>query len=81
MKLRSKNKHSISQDDGNTFLIKIIEEETFHKHFSFESLCNFGRLLERLESELVNVKKFELFEKEKVTKKWTRYEVIITVSK
>ena len=64
-----------------TSRVGIIEEETVNKHFSFESLCNFGRLLERLESELVNVKKFELFEKEKVTKKWTRYEVIITVSK
>ena len=68
MKLRSKNKHSISQDDGNTFLIEIIEEETFHKHFSFESLCNFGRLIERLESEIKNVKKFELFKKQKVKK-------------
>ena len=81
MKLHVKNKHSISQIDGNTSLVETIEEETVTKHFSFESLCNFGRLLERLESELHNVKKFELFEKEKVTKKWTRYEVTLTVLK
>ena len=58
MKLHVKNKHSISQVDGNTSLVDIIEEETVNKHFSFESLCNFGRLLEQLESELENVKKF-----------------------
>ena len=81
MKLHVKNKHSISQIHGNTSLVEIIEEETVIKHFSFESLCNFGRLLERLESELHNVKKFELFEKEKLTKKWTRYEVTLTVLK
>ena len=52
-----KNKHSISQVDGNTSLVENIEEETMIKHFSFESLCYFGRLLERLESELINVKK------------------------
>ena len=81
MKLHVKNKHSISQVDGNTSLVENIEEETIIKHFSFESLCYFGRLLERLESELGNVKKFELIEKEKVTKKWTRYEAILTVTK
>ena len=81
MKLHVKNKHSISQIHGNTSLVEIIEEETVITHFSFESLCNFGRLLERLESELHNVKKFELFEKEKLTKKWTRYEVTLTVLK
>ena len=33
-------------------------------------------------SELINVKKFELFEEEeKVTKKWTKYEGILTFSK
>ena len=57
MKLHVKNKHSISQVDGNTSLVENIEEETMIKHFSFESLCYFGRLLERLESELINVKK------------------------
>ena len=57
MKLHIKNKHSISEVDGNTSLVEIIEEEKVLKHFSFESLCNFGRLLERLESELNNVKK------------------------
>ena len=81
MKLHVKNKHSISQVDGNTSLVEIIEEETVEKHFSFESLCNFGRLLKRLETELKKVKKFKLLEKEKVTKKWTRYEVILTVLK
>ena len=81
MKLHVKNKHEISQVDGNTSLVEIIEEETVEKQYSFESLCNFGRLIERLESELKNVKKFKLFEKEKVTKKLTRYEVILTVFK
>ena len=38
MKLHVKNKHSISQVDGNTSLVEIIEEETVNKHFSFESL-------------------------------------------
>ena len=81
MKLHVQNKHIISQVDGNTSLVEITEEETVEKHYSFESLCNFGRLLERLESELKNVKNFKLFEKEKVTKKWTRYEVILSVLK
>ena len=76
-----RNKQSISQVHGNTSLVENIEEETMIKQFSFESRCYFGRLLERLESELLNVKKFELFEKEKVTRKWTRYEVILTVTK
>ena len=69
MKLHVKNKHSISQVDGNTSLVNIIEEEAVEKHFSFESLCNYGRLIERIELELNNVKTFKLFEKERVTKK------------
>ena len=81
MKLHVKNKHSISQVDGNTSLVDIIEEEAVEKHFSFESLCNYGRLIERFESELKNVRTFKLFEQEKVTKKWTRYDVILTVLK
>ena len=50
MKLHVKNKHNVSQVDGNTSLVEIIEEKTVEKRFSFESLCNFGRLLERLET-------------------------------
>ena len=42
MKLHVKNKHSISQVDGNTSLVDIIEEEAFEKHFSFKRLCNYG---------------------------------------
>ena len=81
MKLHVQNKHIISQVDGNTSLVEIIEEKTVEKHYSFESLCNFGRLMERIECELKNVKKLKLFEKEKVTKKWTRYEEILSVLK
>ena len=50
MKLHIKNKHCISRVDGNTSMVEIIEEEKVLKHVSFESLCNFGRLLERLET-------------------------------
>ena len=84
MKLHVKNKHEISQVDGNTSLEEIIhEEETVQKHFSLESLCTFSRLNERFETELNRdkVKKFEVFEREKVSKKWTRYEVVLTVLK
>ena len=50
-------------------------------HFSFKRVCNFGRLLERLETELKIVKNLKLFMKEKVPKKWTRYEVILLILK
>ena len=59
------------------------QEETVIKHFSIESLCNFKRMNERLETELNRdkVKVIEVIEKEKVTKKWTRYEIILKVIK
>ena len=79
MKLHVKNKHSISQVDGNTSLVEITEEETFKKHSSLKSLCNFGKLLEILESKLKYVKKLKLYEEEKVTKKWTKYKVLLTI--
>ena len=46
-------------------------------NFSFKRVSNFERLLERLETELKIVKNLKLFKKEKVPKKWTRYEVIL----
>ena len=79
MKLHVKNKHSISQVDGNTSLVEITEEETFKKHSSFKSLFNFGKILEILESKLKYVKKLKLYEEEKVTKKWTKYKVLLTI--
>ena len=54
-------------------------EEIVQRHFSIDSLCNFSRLNEHLESHLNKdvVKHFEVNEKEKLSKKWTRYEIII----
>ena len=70
MKLHVNNKHELGQVG-------------VQKHFSLESLCTFSRLNERFESELNRgrVKKCEVFEREKVSKKWTRYEVVLTVLK
>ena len=55
-------------------------EEIVQRHFSIDSLCNFSRLNEHLESDLNKdvVKHFEVHEKEKLSIKWTRYEIIIT---
>ena len=55
-------------------------EEIVQRHFSMDSLCNFSKLNEHLESDLNKdvVKHFELHEKEKLSNKWTRYEIIIT---
>ena len=73
------------EEDNSKEVEEVIvpEEETVIKHFSIESLCNFKRMNERLETELNRdkVKMIEVIEKEKVTKKWTRYEIILTVIK
>ena len=61
----------------------IPKEELVQRHFSIESLCNFNILNEHLESDLNKdvVKHFEVHEKEKLSRKWTRYEIIITCVK
>ena len=58
----------------------IPKDELVQRHFSIESLCNLNILNEHLESDLNKdkVKQFEVHEKEKLSRKWTRYEVIIT---
>ena len=56
------------------------KEEIVQRTFSVESLCNVNRLNEHLEADLNRdiVKCFEVHEKEKISKKWTQYEIIIT---
>ena len=55
------------------------EEVVVQRYFSIESLCTLKRLNEHLESDLNRdiFKSFVVLEKEKVSKKWTRYDVII----
>ena len=72
------------EDNSQEFEEVIVpDEDTVMKHFSIESLCNFKRMNERLETEMNRdkVKGIKVIEKEKVTKKWTRYEIILTVIK
>ena len=61
--------------------IIVPEKETVKGHFITESLCNFTGKNEMLETELnrEKVKIIEVIEKEKVSKKWTRYEIVLTV--
>ena len=67
------DKEAKEPPDGNISLVDIIEEEAIEeKNFSFKSLCNHGKLIDRFLSEFKNVKIFNQFEKDKVTKKWTR---------
>ena len=56
------------------------EEVIVQRHFSIECLCNFSRLNEHLECDLNKDvgKNFKSCEKEKISKKLTRYDVIIT---
>ena len=63
--------------------IIVPEKETVKKNVTTESLCNFMGKNEMLETELKRkkVKMIEVMEKEKVSKKWTRYEIVLTVIK
>ena len=56
------------------------EQEIVKRHLNFESLCSFDRLGDHLEADLNRdiVKHFEMHEKEKLSKKSTKYEIIIT---
>ena len=72
------------EDNSQEFEEVIVpDEDTVIHNFSIESLCNFKRMNERLETEMNRdkVKVIKVIEKEKVTKKWTRYEIILTVIK
>ena len=57
-----------------------VEVEIVQRTFSDESLCNFDRLNYHLEADLNNdiVKNFQVHEKERLSKKWTRFEIFIT---
>ena len=57
-----------------------VEVEIVQRTFSVESLCNFDRLNYHLEADLNKdiVKNFQVHEKEKLSKKWTRFEILIT---
>ena len=52
------------------------EEDDVQRHFSVKSLCSFDRFGDNLETELNRdvVKYFEVHEKERLSKKLTRYE-------
>ena len=57
-----------------------VEIEIVQRTFSVESLCNFERLNYHLETDLKKdiVKNFQVHEKEKLSNKWTRFEILIT---
>ena len=63
MKLYVKNKHIISQVDGNTSLV-----DKKRKQLKKKSLCKYGRLLKRFKSEFKNVKILNQVEKRKGSK-------------
>ena len=58
----------------------LVEEEIVQRTFSVESLCNLSRLNDHLEADLNKdiVKNFQVQEQEKLSKKWTQFEIIIT---
>ena len=84
MKLHKRKKHDINQIDGNSSISEIDGEDgIIQLCYSFSSLWDKQRLLQKLQNSWTeyHMKNILLSEHEKLSRKWTQFEIIIKLNK